>query len=25
MNQVLVKTPEGWHVSSILPIPAAAP
>jgi ketosteroid isomerase-like protein len=24
MNQVLVKTPTGWRVSSILPIPAAA-
>ena len=23
MNQTLVKTPEGWKVSSILPIPAA--
>ena len=22
MNQILVKTPEGWKVSSILPIPA---
>jgi hypothetical protein len=22
MNQVLVKTPQGWKVSSILPIPA---
>jgi len=22
MNQVLVKTPAGWKVSSILPIPA---
>ena len=21
MNQILVKTPEGWKVSSILPIP----
>ena len=25
MNQVLVKTPVGWKVSSVLPIPAAAP
>ena len=25
MNQVLVKTAEGWRVSSILPIPAPAP
>jgi hypothetical protein len=25
MNQVLVKTPDGWKVSSILPIPAPAP
>jgi ketosteroid isomerase-like protein len=25
MNQVLVKTPAGWRVSSILPIPAPAP
>jgi hypothetical protein len=25
MNQVLVKTPAGWKVSSILPIPAPAP
>ena len=25
MNQVLVKTPGGWKVSSLLPIPAAAP
>jgi len=25
MNQVLVKTPSGWKVSSILPIPAPAP
>lgn len=25
MNQVLVKTPSGWKVSSVLPIPAAAP
>jgi ketosteroid isomerase-like protein len=25
MNQVLVKTPTGWKVSSILPIPAAKP
>ena len=24
MNQVLVKTPDGWKVSSILPIPAPA-
>jgi ketosteroid isomerase-like protein len=24
MNQVLVKTPDGWRVSSILPIPAPA-
>lgn len=24
MNQVLVKTPSGWRVSSILPIPAPA-
>jgi hypothetical protein len=24
MNQVLVKTPNGWRVSSILPIPAPA-
>ncbi len=24
MNQILVKTPSGWRVSSILPIPAAA-
>jgi hypothetical protein len=24
MNQVLVKTPGGWRVSSILPIPAPA-
>jgi len=24
MNQVLVRTPGGWRVSSILPIPAAA-
>jgi hypothetical protein len=21
MNQILVKTPEGWKVSSVLPIP----
>ena len=21
MNQILVKTPEGWRVSSVLPIP----
>lgn len=25
MNQVLIKTAEGWRVSSILPIPAPAP
>lgn len=25
MNQILVKTTEGWRVSSILPIPAPAP
>ena len=25
MNQILVKTAEGWRVSSILPIPAPAP
>jgi uncharacterized protein (TIGR02246 family) len=25
MNQVLVKTAEGWRISSILPIPAPAP
>lgn len=25
MNQVLVKTPAGWKVSAILPIPAPAP
>jgi ketosteroid isomerase-like protein len=25
MNQVLVRTPVGWRVSSILPIPAPAP
>ena len=25
MNQVLVKTAQGWRVSSILPIPAPAP
>lgn len=25
MNQVLVKTPDGWKVSSILPIPAPQP
>jgi hypothetical protein len=25
MNQVLVKTPTGWKVSAILPIPAPAP
>jgi ketosteroid isomerase-like protein len=25
MNQILVKTPEGWKVSSILPIPAPMP
>ena len=25
MNQVLVKTPDGWKVVSILPIPAASP
>jgi uncharacterized protein (TIGR02246 family) len=25
MNQVLVKTPNGWKVSSILPIPAPQP
>jgi len=25
MNQVLVRTPAGWKVSSILPIPAATP
>jgi len=25
MNQVLVKTPAGWKVSSILPIPAPSP
>ena len=25
MNQVLVKTPGGWKVASILPIPAPAP
>jgi hypothetical protein len=25
MNQILVKTPTGWRVSGILPIPAAAP
>ena len=25
MNQVLVKTPGGWKVSAILPIPAPAP
>ena len=24
MNQVLIKTPSGWRVSSILPIPAPA-
>jgi hypothetical protein len=24
MNQVLLKTPEGWRVASILPIPAPA-
>ena len=24
MNQVLVKTPDGWRVSSVLPIPAPA-
>ena len=24
MNQLLVKTPSGWKVSSILPIPAPA-
>jgi ketosteroid isomerase-like protein len=24
MNQILVKTPDGWKVSSILPIPAPA-
>jgi hypothetical protein len=24
MNQVLVKTPSGWRVSSILPMPAPA-
>jgi ketosteroid isomerase-like protein len=24
MNQVLIKTPDGWRVSSILPIPAPA-
>ena len=24
MNQVFVKTPDGWRVSSILPIPAPA-
>jgi hypothetical protein len=22
MNQILVKTPEGWKISSVLPIPA---
>ena len=25
MNQVLLKTPQGWKVSSILPIPAPTP
>jgi ketosteroid isomerase-like protein len=25
MNQTLVRTPNGWRVSSILPIPAATP
>ena len=25
MNQVLIKSPDGWRVSSILPIPAPAP
>jgi hypothetical protein len=25
MNQVLIKTPGGWQVASILPIPAPAP
>jgi len=25
MNQVLVKTHGGWHVSSILPIPVPTP
>ena len=25
MNQILIKTAEGWRVSAILPIPAAAP
>ena len=25
MNQVLIKTAEGWRVSSLLPIPAPAP
>jgi hypothetical protein len=25
MNQVLIKTPAGWKVSAILPIPAPAP
>jgi hypothetical protein len=25
MNQVLVKTTDGWKVSSILPIPAPQP
>jgi ketosteroid isomerase-like protein len=25
MNQVLTKTPSGWKVSAILPIPASAP
>jgi hypothetical protein len=25
MNQVLRKTADGWKVSSILPVPAAAP
>jgi hypothetical protein len=24
MNQVLVKTPDGWRISSILPIAAPA-
>jgi hypothetical protein len=24
-NQVLVKTPSGWKIASILPIPAPAP
>jgi hypothetical protein len=24
MNQVFIKTPDGWKVSSILPIPGAS-